>query len=152
MEHFENCSFVSLSLVFFVGSLWSQLIYFYLPLMIICTINLMFFILTAMQILRAQQDLKKVTSNEESTRHRSKLNSNKDRYAQIFSYSHITIAKEYNTNPINFASTFFFHEGMFQRFTKKAIVSKSTLFCLKKRSSGKEYFLSHHRNSIYFDH
>lgn len=63
----------------FVGTLLSQFIYFYLPLFIICTVNLTFFILTAMRILRAQQDLKKATSNEESTRHRNKLNSNKDR-------------------------------------------------------------------------
>lgn len=64
-----------------VGTLMSQFIYFYLPLIIICSINLTFFILTAMRILRAQQDLKKVTCNEESTRHRNKLNTNKDRYA-----------------------------------------------------------------------
>lgn len=43
--------------------------------------NLTFFILTAMRILSAQQDLKKATCNEESSRHRNKLNTNKDRYA-----------------------------------------------------------------------
>lgn len=51
-----------------------------MPLCIICTINMVFFLLTALKIRRVQQDLKKVTSQEESSRHQSKFNHDKDKW------------------------------------------------------------------------
>lgn len=47
---------------------------------VIITLNIVFFILTALKIRRTQQELKKITSNEESSRHQKNLNSDKDKY------------------------------------------------------------------------
>lgn len=62
----------------------SQFLFFYMPLCIICSINIMFFVLTALKIRKVQQDLRKVTSQEESSRHQNKFNKDKDKYARHF--------------------------------------------------------------------
>lgn len=44
----------------------------------------MFFVLTALKIRKVQQDLKRVTSQEEGARHQSKFNRDKDKYGKPF--------------------------------------------------------------------
>lgn len=55
-----------------------------MPLCLICSMNIMFFVLTALKIRQVQQDLKKVTSREESSRHQNKFNKDKDKYGRHF--------------------------------------------------------------------
>lgn len=58
----------------------SEFLFFLLPMFIIITLNIIFFILTALKIRQTQQELQKITSKEESSRHRKNLNSDKDKY------------------------------------------------------------------------
>ncbi|XP_055318309.1 G-protein coupled receptor Mth2-like isoform X2 [Sitodiplosis mosellana] len=75
----------------------SQFIFFYMPICIVCTINIIFFLLTALKIRKVQQDLKKVTSQEESSRHQSKFNHDKDNftlYLRLFIVMGVTWSME----------------------------------------------------------
>ncbi|XP_031622142.1 G-protein coupled receptor Mth2-like [Contarinia nasturtii] len=75
----------------------SQFVFFYMPLCIICTINIIFFLLTALKIRKVQQDLKKITSHEESSRHQSKFNHDKDNftlYLRLFIVMGVTWSME----------------------------------------------------------
>lgn len=58
----------------------SQMIFFYLPLAIILIVNCGFFFLTARSISQCQEETKKITSNEESSRHKQNLNDRKSKY------------------------------------------------------------------------
>lgn len=57
----------------------SSLIYFYTPLLIIFTVNTVYFILTAMKIRSVQHDVAKMTCEKGSNRLQSHLNSRVDR-------------------------------------------------------------------------
>lgn len=64
---------------FILDQRFTKFLYFYLPACIIFTINVIFFICTAIKILRVQQDLSKITSQEESSRHQNNIKQNKDK-------------------------------------------------------------------------
>lgn len=54
-------------------------LYFYMIILIIFSANTLLFIVTAFKIRQAQRDISKLTSQEESARHQSHLNNEKDK-------------------------------------------------------------------------
>lgn len=60
-----------------------KLIYFYIPLCIIFTANVTFFIITAYKIIQLKRSVRMITSQEESRRHQKKLNKKTDKWVHL---------------------------------------------------------------------
>lgn len=67
------------SINLFISDGIAPFLYFYMLIFIIYTINIVFFVLTTLKIHQAQRDIFKITSQEESARHQSHLNNEKDK-------------------------------------------------------------------------
>lgn len=55
-----------------------------MPLCVICIINILFFVMTALKIRQVQQEIKRVTSHGESSTNQNKLNHDKDNVRLFF--------------------------------------------------------------------
>lgn len=65
-------------MILFKHSEEALLMYFYMPILLIFTVNIVYFTSTTLKICQIQRDLIKMTSQEESARHRTNLNNGKD--------------------------------------------------------------------------
>lgn len=63
----------------FLEKKMSQFLYFYLPIMIITVFDLTFFVLTALKIRKVQVEMARITAKEDSRRHRTQLDKEKDK-------------------------------------------------------------------------
>lgn len=57
----------------------TEFLYLYMPIMIIMVSNFMFFVLTALKIRRVQVEMAKITAKEDSRRHQTQLDKEKDK-------------------------------------------------------------------------
>lgn len=61
---------------------WIEFVYFQLPMTLIFVANATFFTLTALKIRRVQLEMVRVTSKEDSRRHKSQFEQEKDKYGR----------------------------------------------------------------------
>lgn len=67
-------------LIWFLFPEKSSILYFYTPLLIIFTVNIIYFISTALKIRRIKYDVAKMTSEKDSNRLQNNLNNNVDKW------------------------------------------------------------------------
>lgn len=86
LEH--TCEVVAIDYIFnFMyaeSSPKSKLIYIFIPLCIIFTANLTFFIVTAYKIIQLKRCVSKITRKQESRRHQKKLNKKTDKWVHFW--------------------------------------------------------------------
>lgn len=60
-----------------------QFLYFYLPLFILCTLNMLYFAMTSIKIRQHQMEMRKIVSKDESRKHRKKLENDKNKWVEM---------------------------------------------------------------------
>lgn len=68
-----------LSFEYPLDNVWIEFAYFYLPIMCIFVANAIFFTLTALKIRRVQMEMARMTAKEDSKRHKSQFEREKNK-------------------------------------------------------------------------
>ncbi|XP_037036896.1 G-protein coupled receptor Mth2-like [Bradysia coprophila] len=85
----------------FLGtSRWSQLLYLYLPIMMIMTSNLIFFVLTSWKIRKVQMEVEKMTNKADSKIHRKNLDKERANHG-LFMRLFIVMGVTWSMEPIS---------------------------------------------------